>query len=151
MYSDSCALQVMRVLQRLLGQDLAAREAAAFADAGTTPADLFNAMSADAELSSLLQDSSVRTAIAHIRANPQAGMAKWGSDSLVTRALDLLEAALGTAQGTAGGLGAVVDVVAEEVKRHHQQQGQQQQLLVQEGGKVVNSRGRLRKRGSIFR
>jgi hypothetical protein len=110
-------LQVMRVMQRLLDQDnLSSGEAAAFQQAGTSPTEVLAALSADAELAGLLAHPTVRTALAQIRANPDAGLRRWGSEPLVSRALDLLEQVLGD-----GGMGAVVDVVAEEVKQQQQQ------------------------------
>lgn len=112
-------------MDRLLSQDLSATEAAEFAAARTTPTQVLTALSSDAELAQLLNHPTVRRALAHIRANPDAGMARWGSDPLVSRALDLLEQVLG--QGS--GLGQVVDVVAEEVK--HKQQAQRQQAQQQ--------------------
>lgn len=141
----SCLPQVMRVLQSLLGQGLARREATAFEEAGTNPAALFTAIATDAELSKLLNDPTVRTALAQIRTNPAAGMARWGSDPLVSRALDLLESALGSAQVQAGGPGALVDVAAEEVELKQQQQHFAEQPTAAPGSV------KLRKRGRIFR
>lgn len=102
-------------MQRLLGQgNLSSREAAAFREAGTNPTEVLAALSADTELAGLLANPTVRTALAQIRANPDAGLRRWGSDPAVSRALDLLEQVLGNA---GGGMGAVVDVVAEDVKQ----------------------------------
>ncbi|WIA23037.1 hypothetical protein OEZ86_009953 [Tetradesmus obliquus] len=111
--------KVMRVMQRLLGeQNLSFNEAAAFQEAGTSPTQVLAAVSADKELAGLLANPTVRTALAHIRANPDAGLRRWGSEPLVSRALDLLEQVLGDG---GGGMGAVVDVVAEEVKQQQRQ------------------------------
>jgi hypothetical protein len=105
----------MRVLERLLSRDLPTRQAAAFEEAGTSPAAVLAAMTADAELQSLLKEPVVRQALSQIRANPAIGMARWGGDPLVSRALDLLEAALSSQQ-------QVVDVAAEAVQQQQQQQ-----------------------------
>eukprot|EP00882_Tetradesmus_deserticola_P007212 GHRQ01007593.1.p1 GENE.GHRQ01007593.1~~GHRQ01007593.1.p1 ORF type:complete len:181 (+),score=42.55 GHRQ01007593.1:967-1509(+) len=110
--------KVMRVMQRLLGpNNLSCREAAAFQEAGTSPSEVLAALSADAELAGLLQNPTVRTALAQIRANPDAGLRRWGSEPVVSRALDLLEQVLGDGGGSKG----VVDVVAEEVKQQQRE------------------------------
>jgi hypothetical protein len=105
----------MRVMQRLLGPDnLSSSEAAVFQEARTSPTEVLAALSADAELAGLLAHPTVRTALAQIRANPDAGLRRWGTEPLVSRALDLLGQVLGDG---GGGMGAVVDVVAAEVKQ----------------------------------
>eukprot|EP00775_Hariotina_reticulata_P003170 gene3170-3448_t len=76
--------KVMGVLERLLSKDLPARQAAAFAEAGISPGAVLAAMTSDDELQSLLKEPSVRRALAQIRANPAAGMARWSGDPLVS-------------------------------------------------------------------
>jgi hypothetical protein len=76
---------------------------------GTSPAALMEALSREPPLAAALSSPRVRAALADIRADPRAGMARWGADAEVAAALDLLER-WGQGQGAPG---AVVDVPLE--------------------------------------
>ena len=104
-------VQVMRALNALLNQDdLSSEQAAAFADAQTSPAAMLRAMHSDAELAELMRDPVVVKALAHIRARPASGLATWEAHPRVARALDLLEAAL----APGGAAGQPTDVEASK-------------------------------------
>jgi len=63
--------------------------------ASSSPADLASQLFSDPRLAAKLAQPKIRVALAEIRANPAAGMAKWESDPEVCEVLDMLESAMG--------------------------------------------------------